>query len=151
MRSNNATVDRRLWFIVDGSRASATGDFTLEWSIASAKASSCAKAVDLTPKTSPLNGTTLGGTFSFSGCGHSTQQMYFITLQPGELIRIGQANNTFDSMHAVFWSETCPPSYQNVSQTAGSSKARRRPQLAANASPVCSHVWTRQGGSTHTF
>ena len=63
---------------------------------------------------SPFSSKTSGRSSPFSGCGGSTGQNYkfFVVMQPGSTISIGQTSNSFDSKVAVFWSESAnPPSY----------------------------------------
>ena len=35
---------------------------------------------------------------------------FYVVLQPGVSIKIGQTTNSFDSKHSVFWSESTNPS-----------------------------------------
>ena len=62
---------------------------------------------------SPYSSTTIGRSSPFSGCGGSTGKTYkfFVVLQLGSTISIGQTTNSFDSKVAVFWSESADPTF----------------------------------------
>ena len=49
------------------------------------------------------DGSTTGMATDFHGCGRGNAVMFFIELQPGQGISIGQMSNAFDSKHAVMW------------------------------------------------
>ena len=67
---------------------------------------------NLASMSSPFTGTTAGRSSAFSGCGSSSGHTYkfFVVLQPGSSISIGQTSNHFDSRHSAFWSESSDPS-----------------------------------------
>ena len=53
------------------------------------------------PSFSPYSGSTVGNLDSASICGHGADQGFFYELLPGHAIHIGQATNTFNSMHTL--------------------------------------------------
>ena len=73
---------------------------------------------NLASMSSPFTGTTAGRSSAFSGCGSSSGRTYkfFVVLQPGSSISIGQVSNLH---HRLFWSE------------------RTNPALCPSASGVC--------------
>ena len=80
---------------------------------------SCARAGNLSALTSPLSASTRGMPSTFSGCGGDSAYMFFVVVPPHATISIGQTANSFDSSHAVMWSESCPTAYS--SSTSGNS------------------------------
>ena len=60
---------------------------------------------------SPFSSTLTEESSTFLGCGATTghTHKFYVMLQPGSSISIGQINNTFDSQHSAFWSESSDP------------------------------------------
>ena len=61
---------------------------------------------------SPYSGTTTGGTDNVNSCGRGNDEVFFIDLQPGLIINIGQDSNAFDSKHETRWGGACPGDHQ---------------------------------------
>ena len=68
-------------------------------------------STDLASIHSPFSSTTIHRHAKFSGCGSTAGETYkfFVVLQPGQKITVGQTTNSFDSKHSVFWSESANP------------------------------------------
>ena len=67
---------------------------------------------------SPLKGSLAGLKDIFHGCGATTGKTakFYVVLQPGHTIAIGQTSNSFDSKHSIFWSTGAnPKSYPTAS------------------------------------
>ena len=70
----------------------------------------CDYSTDLLNTTSPLSGTTSGGsdTHGLSCGGAGNEAMFEAVLQPGEAIDIGMDSNAYDSRHETRWGGDCP-------------------------------------------
>jgi hypothetical protein len=60
-----------------------------------------AAVIDLATTTSPYTGSTAGNADDIHVCGHGREQGFSYDLAPGHGITIGQAFNSFDSMHTL--------------------------------------------------
>ena len=72
-----------------------------------------ASAVNLSSITSPAHGVLESGTADqYKGCSsYGKEAMFFISLQPGDILSIQPTQSSFDNMHSAMWSDTCPTRY----------------------------------------
>ena len=70
----------------------------------------CDSAVDLQSISSPFSGSTTSATNDYSTlCGGSGREsIFYLDMQPGETLTIGQTSNTFDSFHHLAYGGSCP-------------------------------------------
>ena len=75
----------------------------------------CDSAVDLRSISSPFSGTTTnaGNNYQTICGGKGPESIFYVDLQPGESLAIGQTTNDFDSRHHLATGGHCP-GYTNL-------------------------------------
>ena len=69
----------------------------------------CDSAVDLRSISSPFYGSTRSARNDYSTCsGSGRERIFYLDMQPGEALTIGQTYNTFDSVHQLAYGGPCP-------------------------------------------
>ena len=70
----------------------------------------CDSAIDLRSISSPFSGsTTSAGNVYSTNCGGSgPESIFYLDMQPGETLSIGQTYNNFDSRHQLAYGGSCP-------------------------------------------